>query len=67
MNMLGVPKYTVNIHLGIAGMNREFGLMSLIEDDLLNFRINRNHKAFSKLDHVLVTLLETSILSISLC
>jgi hypothetical protein len=40
--------------LGTAGMNREFGLVTLIEDDLLNFQINRNHKAFSKPDHLLV-------------
>jgi hypothetical protein len=48
-------------------MNREFGHMSLIEDDLLNFRIDRNHKVFSKPDHILVILLEASILGISLC
>jgi hypothetical protein len=48
-------------------MNREFGHVSLIEDDLLNFRINRNHKAFSKPDYILVILLETSVLGISLC
>jgi hypothetical protein len=48
-------------------MDREFGLVSLIEDDLLNFRINRNHQAFSKLDYILVILLETSVLGISLC
>jgi hypothetical protein len=57
----------VLVHLGTVGMNRKFGLVSLIEDDLLNFRINRNHKAFSKPDHILVILLETSILGISLC
>jgi hypothetical protein len=48
-------------------MNREVGLVSLIEDDLLNFWIDRNHKAFSKPDHILMILLETSILGISLC
>jgi hypothetical protein len=48
-------------------MNREFGHMSLIKDDLLNFWIDRNHKAFSKPDHILVILLETSILGVSLC
>jgi hypothetical protein len=55
------------VHLGTAGMNRELGHMSLIEDDLLNFRINGDHKAFSKPDHILVIFLETSILGISLC
>jgi hypothetical protein len=55
------------VHLGTAGMNRKFGLVSLIEDDLLNFRINWNHKALSKPDHILVIFLETSILGISLC
>jgi hypothetical protein len=40
--------------------------MTLIKDDLLNFRIDRNHKAFSKPDHALVILLETSILGVSL-
>jgi hypothetical protein len=48
-------------------MNRKFGHVSLIEDDILNFQINGNHKAFSKPDYVLVILLETSILGISLC
>jgi hypothetical protein len=48
-------------------MNGEFGLVTLIEDDLLNFRIDRNHKAFSKPDYILVILLETSVLGISLC
>jgi hypothetical protein len=38
----------VLVHLDTAGMNRKFGHVSLIEDDLLNFQINRNHKAFSK-------------------
>jgi hypothetical protein len=55
------------VHLGTAEMNREFGLVGLIEDDLLNFRINRDHKVFSKPDHILVILLETSILGVSLC
>jgi hypothetical protein len=55
----------VLVHLGTAGMNREFGHMSFIKDDLLNFRIVRNHKAFDKPDHILVILLETSILKIS--
>jgi hypothetical protein len=41
--------------------------MSLIKDDLLNLRIDRNHKAFSKPDHILVIFLETSILGIPLC
>jgi hypothetical protein len=57
----------VLVHFGTAGMKRKFGLVSLIEDDLLNFRINGNHKAFSKPDHILVIFLETSILGISLC
>jgi hypothetical protein len=48
-------------------MNREFGHLSLIEDDFLNFWIDRIHNAFSKPDHILVILLETSILGISLC
>jgi hypothetical protein len=55
----------VLVHLGTAGMNREFGHVSFIEDDLLNFRIDRDHKAFAKPDHILVILLETSILRIS--
>jgi hypothetical protein len=59
--------FQILVHLGTTGMNREFGHMSLIEDDLLNFRIDMNHKAFSKPDHILVILLETSILGISLC
>jgi hypothetical protein len=65
---VGPPEilFQILVHLGTAKMNREFGRMSLIEDDLLNFRIDRNNKAFSKLDHVLVILLETSILGISL-
>jgi hypothetical protein len=57
----------VLVHIGTAGMNSKFGLVRLIEDDLLNFWINWNHKAFSKLDHILVIFLETSILGISLC
>jgi hypothetical protein len=48
-------------------MNRELGHMSLIKDDLLNFLIDRNHKAFPKPDHILVVFLETSILGVSLC
>jgi hypothetical protein len=48
-------------------MNSEFGHMSLIKDDVLNFRIDRNHTAFSKLDHILVILLERSILEFSPC
>jgi hypothetical protein len=66
---IGPPEipFQVLVHLGTAGMNREFGHMSFIKDDLFNFRINRNHKAFPKPDHILVILLETSILGISLC
>jgi hypothetical protein len=66
---VGPPEilFQILVHLGTAGMNKEFGLLSLIEDDLFNFRIDKNHKAFSKPDHVLVILLETSILRISLC
>jgi hypothetical protein len=41
--------------------------MSLIKDSLLNFWVDRNYKAFSKLDHILVIRLETCILGISLC
>jgi hypothetical protein len=48
-------------------MNRKLGHMGLIKDDLLNFQIGRNNKTFSKPDHILVILLETSILGISLC
>jgi hypothetical protein len=59
--------FQILVHLGTAMMNIEFGLVSLIKDDLFNFRIDWNHKAFSKPDHVLVILLETSILRISLC
>jgi hypothetical protein len=65
---VGPPKvmFQILVHLGTAGMNREFGHMSLIKDDLLNFWIDGNHKA-SKPDHFLVILLETSVLGISLC
>jgi hypothetical protein len=59
--------FQILVHLGTAEMNRELGHMSLIKNDLLNFRIDRNHKAFPKPDHILVILLETSILGISLC
>jgi hypothetical protein len=59
--------FQILVHLGTTGMNREFGHMSLIKDGLLNFWIDRNHKAFSKLDHVSMILLETSTLGISLC
>jgi hypothetical protein len=67
--LVGPPEilFQILVHLGTTGMNREFGLVSLIEDDLLYFWIDRNHKAFSKPDHILVILLETSILGISLC
>jgi hypothetical protein len=41
--------------------------MSLIKDCLPDFWINRNHKAFSKPNHILVILLEIGILGISLC
>jgi hypothetical protein len=40
-------------------VNREFGHMSLIKDCLLNLWIDRDHKAFSKLDHILVIPLES--------
>jgi hypothetical protein len=59
--------FQILVHLGTVGMNREFGHMSLIKDGLLNFLIDMNHKAFSKPDHILVILLETSILGGSLC
>jgi hypothetical protein len=59
--------FKILVHLGTAGMNREFGHMSLIKDCLLNFWIDRNHEAFSKPDHILVIPLETRILRISLC
>jgi hypothetical protein len=66
---VGPPEILVQIliHLSTAGMNREFGHMSLIKDCLLNLWIDRNHKAFSKPDHILVILLEIGILGISLC
>jgi hypothetical protein len=66
---VGPPEilFQILVHLGTTGMNREFGHVSLIKDDLLNFRIDRNHKVFSKPDHILVILLEASILGISLC
>jgi hypothetical protein len=66
---VGPPKilFQILVHLGTAGMNREFGLVSLFEDDILYFRIDSNHKAFSKPYHIPVILLETSILGISLC
>jgi hypothetical protein len=66
---IGPPEilFQIVVHLGTAGMNRKFGLVSLIEDDLLNFHINRDHKAFSKPDHILVIFLETSMLGVSLC
>jgi hypothetical protein len=59
--------FQIFVHLGTAGINREFGHMILIKDGLLNFRIDRNHKASSKPDHILVILLETCVLGISLC
>jgi hypothetical protein len=55
------------VHLGTVGVNRELVQVSLIKDGLLNFWIDRNHKEFSKPDHVLVILLETGILGIFLC
>jgi hypothetical protein len=66
---VGPPEimFQILVHLGTVGMNREFGHLSLIEDDFLNFWIDRIHNAFSKPDHILVILLETSILGISLC
>jgi hypothetical protein len=66
---VGPPEilFQILVHLGTTGMNREFGHVSLIKDDLLNFRIDRNHKVFPKPDHILVILLEASILGISLC
>jgi hypothetical protein len=65
---IGPPEilFQISVHLGTAGMNREFGHVSLIKDDLLYFWIDRNHKAFAKPDHILVVLLEISILRISL-
>jgi hypothetical protein len=66
---VGPPEILLQIlvHLGTAKMNRKFGHVSLIKDDLLNCQIDRNHKEFSKPDHILMILLETSILGISLC
>jgi hypothetical protein len=66
---VGPPEilFQILVHLGTAGMNREFGHMGLIKDGLFNFWIDRNHKALSKPDHILVILLETCILWISLC
>jgi hypothetical protein len=66
---IGPPKilFQILVHLGTAGVNRELGHMSLIKDGLLNFWIERNHKAFPKPDHILVILLETCILGISFC
>jgi hypothetical protein len=66
---VGPPEILLQIlvHLGTAGMNRELRHMSLIKDDLLNFQIDKNHKAFPKLDHTLVIFSETSILGVSLC
>jgi hypothetical protein len=58
--------FQILVHLSTTGVNRELGHMSLIKDRLLNFWIDRNHKALSKLDHILVILLETCILGISL-
>jgi hypothetical protein len=55
------------VHLSTVEVNRELGHMSLIEDGLPNFWVNGNHKTSSKLDHILVILLETCILRISLC
>jgi hypothetical protein len=63
---LEIP-FQILVHLGTAGVNREFGHMGLIKDCLLNFWIDRNHKAFSKSDHILVILLETGILGIFFC
>jgi hypothetical protein len=66
---VGPPEipFQILVHLGTAGINREFGHMSLIKDGLLNFWIDRNYKAFSKPDHILVILLKTSILGSFLC
>jgi hypothetical protein len=66
---VGPPEilFQILVHLGTTEMNRKFGHVSLIKDGPFNFRIDRNHKAFSKLDYILVILLETSILGISLC
>jgi hypothetical protein len=59
--------FQILVHLSTAGVNRELGHMSLIKDCLPNLWINRNHKAFSKPDDILVILLEIGILRISLC
>jgi hypothetical protein len=66
---IGPPEilFQILVHLCTAGMNRKFGFVSLIEDDLLNLRINGDHKEFSKLDHILVIFLETGILGVFLC
>jgi hypothetical protein len=42
---VGPPEFLFQIlvHLGTAGMNREFRHMSLIKDGLLNLWIDRNH------------------------
>jgi hypothetical protein len=65
---IGQPEVLLQIlvHLSTVGVNRELGHMSLIKDCLPNLWINRNHKAFSKPDHILVILLEIGILGISL-
>jgi hypothetical protein len=57
--------FQILVHLGTTRMNREFGHVSLIKDDLLNCRIDRNHKAFSKPDHIVVIFRETSVPGIS--
>jgi hypothetical protein len=56
---IGPPKilFQILVHFGSVGVNRELGHMSLIKDGLLNFWIDRNHKAFCKADHILVILL----------
>jgi hypothetical protein len=65
---IGPPEilFQVLIHLSTARVNRELGHMGLIKDCLSDFWINRNHKALSKPDHILVILLEIGILRISL-
>jgi hypothetical protein len=35
--------FQILVHLGTAGVNRELGHMSLIEDGVLNFWIERNY------------------------
>jgi hypothetical protein len=42
---IGPPEvlFQILVHLGTTGMNKKFGLVSLILDDLLNFRINGDH------------------------